>query len=49
MIEGGEYFYAGWMDVPVWFLATTEDKAFLFQAQKIFVQGSKDAGTDITM
>ena len=27
LMEGGEHAYAGWVDVPVWYLATTEDKA----------------------
>lgn len=49
MFEGGEDSYAGWMDVPVWFLATSEDKAFPFEAQKMFVQSSKEAGADITL
>jgi hypothetical protein len=26
-LEGVEHVYAGWMDVPVWFLAYTEDRA----------------------
>jgi pimeloyl-ACP methyl ester carboxylesterase len=47
--EGGEHSYAGWMDVPVWFLATTEDKAFPVQAQKAMVQMAKDAGADVTL
>lgn len=49
MMEGGEDTYAGWMDVPVWYLATTEDKAFPVQAQRAFVQSAKDAGADVTL
>jgi pimeloyl-ACP methyl ester carboxylesterase len=49
MIEGGEHAYAGWLDVPVWFLATTEDKAFPVQAQLGFLQAAKDSGADITL
>ena len=26
--EGGEFAYAGWQDVPSWFIGTLEDKAF---------------------
>src|ERR1022692_3632099 len=35
-------------DLPVWYLATTEDKALPFEAQKYFVQTAKDAGGDVT-
>lgn len=49
MVEGGEHAYAGWLDVPVQVLATTEDKAFPIQAQRMLVQGAKDAGADITV
>lgn len=47
--EGGEHTYAGWMDVPVWFLATTEDRAFPIQAQRMFSQMAKDGGGDVTL
>lgn len=47
--EGGEHSYSGWMDVPVWFLATTEDKALPIQAQRMMVQGAEDVGADITV
>ncbi|MCJ1395344.1 hypothetical protein MMC18_009410 [Xylographa bjoerkii] len=49
MMEGGEHAYAGWMDVPVWYLATTEDKALPVQAQRAFVQSAKEAGADVTL
>jgi hypothetical protein len=41
LTDGGEYAYSGWKDVPVWFLATAEDKAFPVQVQRIFVQGRR--------
>lgn len=47
--EGGEDVYAGWMDVPVWYLATKEDKAVPIDAQRMFVQMAKDAGGDVTL
>jgi len=50
--EGGEHAYAGWMDVPVWYLATTEDRAFgpsAAEVQKYIVQVAKDAGADVTV
>lgn len=49
LIEGGEHVYGGWMDVPCWFLATTEDVAFLVQMQKMLVQMAQDAGGDVTL
>lgn len=49
LVEGGEHAYSGWKDVPVWYLATTEDKALPFQAQKMFVAMAKDAGGDVTL
>ncbi|KAE9380710.1 alpha/beta-hydrolase [Stipitochalara longipes BDJ] len=47
--EGREHSYAGWMDVPLWYLATTDDRALPFEAQKHFIQMTKDAGGDITV
>ncbi|KAF8849566.1 alpha/beta-hydrolase [Acephala macrosclerotiorum] len=47
--EGGKYSYAGWMDVPAWYLATADDKAFPFEVQKMLVGIAKDAGGDITV
>jgi len=55
LAEGGEHVYAGWMDVPVWFLATVEDHAFAasglpaLDIQKFVVKTAKDAGADVTM
>lgn len=49
LTEGGEHAYSGWMDVPVWYLATTEDKALPFEAQKMFIGMVQGAGGNITM
>ncbi|KFZ25184.1 hypothetical protein V502_00316 [Pseudogymnoascus sp. VKM F-4520 (FW-2644)] len=49
LMEGGEHSYAGWKDIPVWFLASTVDKAFPVQAQTMFVQVAKDSDADITL
>jgi pimeloyl-ACP methyl ester carboxylesterase len=49
LTEGGEHGYAGWMDVPVWYIATTEDKSLPIEAQRMFVQMAKDAGGDVTL
>ena len=48
-MEGGEHAYAGWIDVPVWYLSTMEDRALPVQAQRMFVQCAKDAGADVTV
>jgi Alpha/beta hydrolase family len=45
--QDGDITYPGWMNVPNWFLVTTEDKALPAEAQRMFVQMSKDAGGDI--
>jgi len=47
--EGGEYVYSGWKDVPIWYLATSDDKALPVQVQRMFVQAAKDAGADVTL
>jgi len=47
--EGGEWAYAGWMDLPVWFLATVEDKALPVEAQRTMVKFARDAGGDVML
>ncbi|EXJ70605.1 uncharacterized protein A1O5_06675 [Cladophialophora psammophila CBS 110553] len=49
LTEGGEHTYAGWMDVPVWYLATKDDKALPVEAQRMFVQMARDGGAHITL
>jgi len=49
LTEGAEYTYSGWLDVPVWYLMTVEDKALPIQAQRMMGQLVKDAGGQITM
>lgn len=49
MMEGGEFSYAGWRDLPVWFLATTEDKALPTEVQYMMVDMAKSAGGDVTL
>lgn len=49
MFNGGEDSYAGWMNVPIWFLSATEDKALPFEVQKIFIADAKEAGADVTV
>ncbi|KAI9649653.1 hypothetical protein NHQ30_002234 [Ciborinia camelliae] len=47
--EGGEWAYAGWMDLPIWYLTTMDDKTFPVEAQGMFVQLARDAGADVTV
>ena len=49
VVEGGEHAYSGWMDVPVWYLATTEDRAMPVELQHASVQLARDAGADVTL
>jgi pimeloyl-ACP methyl ester carboxylesterase len=35
---GGEHAYAGWKEVPVWYIAATEDKALPVQMQREYVK-----------
>ncbi|KIW90349.1 uncharacterized protein Z519_08994 [Cladophialophora bantiana CBS 173.52] len=49
LTEGDEHTSAGWMEVPVWYLATKNDKAFPVEAQRMFVQMARDGGADITL
>lgn len=48
LMEGGEHFYAGWRDVPLWYLATTDDKTYPTQVQSMVVQMANDDGGNIT-
>ncbi len=45
---GGERAYAGWQDVPTWYLKTLEDHALPVQLQEWTVQVARDAGADVT-
>lgn len=49
LAEGGEFVYAGWRDVPCWFLVTQEDHALPAEAQKFFIKTAQDDGGDVTM
>ncbi|KAK3321362.1 Alpha/beta hydrolase fold-1 [Cercophora scortea] len=49
LAEGGEHAYAGWMDAPVWYLQTREDRALPVLAQRMFVQMARNAGGDVTV
>lgn len=49
LTEGGEHAYAGWKDVPVWFLVTAGDRALPAGVQREFVKGAKGRGGDVTV
>ncbi|KAF7555613.1 hypothetical protein G7046_g6522 [Stylonectria norvegica] len=49
LTEGGEHAYAGWKDVPVWFLETIDDQALPIQVQQMLVQHALDSGADVTV
>lgn len=48
LLGGGEYAYAGWQEVPTWYLKTLEDHALPVQLQEWTVQVARDAGADVT-
>lgn len=42
--EGGEVTYAGWKDVPTWYVMTKDDKALPFHFQEILAGMGKSGG-----
>jgi len=44
LYEGGEHAYAGWMDVPVWYLGTTEDQGIPVLAQRMQIGMARAMG-----
>ncbi|OAA72892.1 hypothetical protein LEL_08676 [Akanthomyces lecanii RCEF 1005] len=48
LTDGGEYAYAGWQEVPTWYLRTLDDHALPVQLQGWTVQMARDAGADVT-
>lgn len=47
LFEGGEYAYAGWKDVPVWYIGTTEDRGLPVMVQRIQVGMAKEIGGSV--
>lgn len=45
----GEDVYAGYLDVPVWYLSCTEDRAIGIAAQEGWLAQAKEAGANITV
>lgn len=44
LFEGGEYAYAGWMDVPVWYIGTIEDRCLPVVIQRMQVGMAREMG-----
>ncbi|KAG4433779.1 hypothetical protein IFR05_010746 [Cadophora sp. M221] len=49
LAEGGEFVYAGWREVPCWFLGTREDRGLPFELQKVLVGMAREQGGEVTM
>ena len=47
LFEGGEYSYAGWLDVPVWYIGTIEDKGLPVLAQRMGIGMAREMGANI--
>ena len=47
LFEGGEYAYAGWQDVPVWYIGTTKDKGLPVALQRVNVGMARELGADV--
>lgn len=48
LTDGGEHAYAGWQEVPTWYLKTLDDHALPVQLQEWTIQMARDAGADVT-
>ncbi|KAK8022847.1 hypothetical protein PG993_013614 [Apiospora rasikravindrae] len=47
LFEGGEHAYAGWLDVPVWYLGTSEDQGNPVVAQRMQIGMAREMGADV--
>jgi pimeloyl-ACP methyl ester carboxylesterase len=47
LFEGREVSYAGWMDVPVWFIGTVEDRGLPVLAQRMAVGMAREMGATV--
>ncbi|PYH41104.1 alpha/beta hydrolase [Aspergillus saccharolyticus JOP 1030-1] len=47
LFEGGEFTYAGWQDVPVWYLGTVEDRGLPVLAQRMQVEMAREIGANV--
>ncbi|KAL4884931.1 alpha/beta-hydrolase [Aspergillus karnatakaensis] len=44
LFEGGEHAYAGWLDVPVWYVGTAEDRGLPVLVQRMQVGMAREMG-----
>ncbi|KAF2027736.1 alpha/beta-hydrolase [Setomelanomma holmii] len=44
LFEGGEYSYAGWTDVPCWYIGTTQDRGLPVVVQRVNVGMAREMG-----
>jgi pimeloyl-ACP methyl ester carboxylesterase len=47
LFEGGEYTYAGWKDVPTWYIGTVEDRGLPVLAQRMQVGMARQIGGSV--
>ncbi|OIW23398.1 alpha/beta-hydrolase [Coniochaeta ligniaria NRRL 30616] len=47
LFEGGEFAYAGWMNVPVWYIGTVEDRGLPVAAQRLTVGMAREMGCTV--
>ncbi|KAK4162844.1 Alpha/beta hydrolase family-domain-containing protein [Cladorrhinum sp. PSN259] len=45
--EGGEHAYAGWLNVPVWYIGTVEDRGMPVLAQRMLVGMAREMGGNV--
>jgi pimeloyl-ACP methyl ester carboxylesterase len=47
LFEGGEHSYAGWKDVPAWYIGTTEDRGLPVVIQRMQVGMARELGAHV--
>ncbi|KAL4863186.1 hypothetical protein BDV12DRAFT_206716 [Aspergillus spectabilis] len=47
LFEGGEHAYAGWLDVPVWYIGTVEDRGLPVLVQRMQVGMAREMGYSV--
>lgn len=47
LFEGGEYSYAGWKDVPSWYIGTVEDQGLPVLVQRMAVGMAREMGASV--
>ncbi|OBT84653.1 hypothetical protein VE02_07056 [Pseudogymnoascus sp. 03VT05] len=47
LFEGGEHSYAGWLDVPAWYIGTVEDRGLPVVAQRLNVGMAREMGCSV--